>query len=135
MRFWHIQMYLPHGRGNTQIDSIKMLQEHQPVIGTGDWEDIQCYYFKNDNGSGLLQYDIVLVREGSKPIALCKVLDKEAYQDKTLTEKYLNEWYRNVEVLQFINSTESFPQPQGTLQHLKIYKQIHTSLLKPYMII
>ncbi|CAN5676680.1 hypothetical protein BH10BAC2_BH10BAC2_02720 [soil metagenome] len=124
MGFWHIQMYLPPGRVDSQIDSIKMLQETQPVIGTGDWEDKQCYNFKNNNGKGLQPNDIIVVREGAKPIALCKVLDREAFKDEALTAKYLNVWFRKVEVLDFIDPKDVFPQPPSS-PSMSIIKRKH----------
>lgn len=45
--YWHIQMFLPEGRNGDSIESIKMLKEPQPVIATGEWNDLQCRYFHN----------------------------------------------------------------------------------------
>ena len=64
MRYWHIQMHLPEGRGKRKINPTLMLQEEQPVIGTGEWENKkkekhkQCVDFKNV----LVIGDVVLVR-------------------------------------------------------------------------
>ena len=119
MNYWHLQMFLPYGRGKQKINSIDMLLEPSPVIGTGEWEDVQCYNFKNLDSKGMLAGDIVLVREGATPIALCKIIDDRAFKDSSLEQKHLNIWYRLVEVLEFSEGSKAFPQPQGTLQRLK----------------
>jgi 5-methylcytosine-specific restriction protein B len=115
--YWHIQMFLPEGRDGDSIESIKMLQESQPVIGTGEWDDLQCRYFKSSDNGGLNIGDIILVREGSKPLALCRV-KSNSFTNKELEAKYINRHYRYVDVLDFYNGKEFFPQPQGTLQRL-----------------
>jgi 5-methylcytosine-specific restriction protein B len=115
--YWHIQMFLPEGRDGDSIESIKMLQESQPVIGTGEWDDLQCRYFKSSDNGGLNIGDIILVREGGKPLALCRV-KSNSFTNKELEAKYINRHYRYVDVLDFYNGKEFFPQPQGTLQRL-----------------
>ena len=110
-------MFLPEGRKGTVINSIKMLKEPQPVIGTGEWDDLQCRYFKSSSDGGLAIGDIILVREGKKPLALCRV-KSNSFTDPELEAKYLNRHYRQVDVLDFYHGKESFPQPQGTLQRL-----------------
>ena len=110
-------MFLPEGRDGDSIESIKMLQEPQPVIGTGEWDDLQCRYFKGSANGGLRIGDVVLVREGGKPLALCQVIS-DSFSDKELEEKYINKHYRKVKVLEFYNGKAQFPQPQGTLQKL-----------------
>lgn len=110
-------MNQPWGRDSGTIDSKLMLQESPAVIGTGEWDHFQCRNFKNEDGKGLAIGDIILVREASKPIALCKV-SSNYYDDEELEEEYINKWYRNVEILEWYKSQESFPQPQGTLQKL-----------------
>ena len=119
MEYWHIQMHMPQGRNGTIINSLEMLKETQPIIGTGEWDDFQCRNFKNANGHGLNFNDIILVRIGKKPVALCKVIDHKSFTDKALTTKYLNRHFRKVEILDFFpNDEDDFPQAQGTLQHL-----------------
>ncbi len=119
MEYWHIQMHLPQGRDGTIINSLEMLKEPQPIIGTGEWDDFQCRNFKNGNGHGLSFNDIILVRIGKRPVALCKVIDHKSFTDNTLTTKYLNRHFRKVEILDFFtNDEDDFPQAQGTLQHL-----------------
>lgn len=112
-------MHLPEGRDGTIINSLEMLKETQPIIGTGEWDDFQCRNFKNGNGHGLSFNDIILVRIGKRPVALCKVIDHKSFTDNTLTTKYLNRHFRKVEILDFFpNDEDDFPQAQGTLQHL-----------------
>lgn len=115
--YWHLQMYLPYGRGGETIDSVKMLKEPRPVIGTGEWNDLQCHYFKNSTPECMQPGDIVLVREGQKALALCRIVGP-AFTDAALEAKYFHRWYRHVEVLEFYNGKEPFSQAQGTLRKL-----------------
>ena len=112
-KYWHIQMYKPEGKGGIEIDSIKMLQELAPVIGTGEWDALDCKHFKEvENGT------IVLVREGNKALALCEITGK-TFQSEELESKYLNTNYRYVKVLAW---AKDYKQPrqrlfsQGTFQ-------------------
>lgn len=116
-RYWHIQMFLPEGKGRMTIDSSQMLKEEQPVIGTGEWDDLQCKYFRGE-GNGLIVGDIIMVREGSRPLALCKIIG-DCFHDDNLTDKYTNYWFRNVEVLDWANPSEwNSLFSQGTLKIL-----------------
>lgn len=117
MIYWHIQMNQPWGRDGGTIQSIDMLRQNPPVIGTGEWDDIQCYYFTGENPNGLKLGDIVLVHEGQRPIALCKIAS-ECFQDPALLNIYHHENFRRVKVLAFYNGDDVFPQPQGTLERL-----------------
>lgn len=118
MKIWHIQMHLPQGRNGRNIDSVKMLKEKPPIIGTGEWDDFQCRNFKNFKNKGLSKGDLVLVRKGKKPIALCQPIDDIAFEDKNLTNKYINQIFRKVNILEFYKGKENFLQNQGTLQNL-----------------
>ena len=120
MIYWHIQMNQPWGRGKQKIDSVLMLKQTIPVIGTGEWDDFQCRNFKGEGSNGLKEHDIVLVREGADPIALCKVTGNY-FSDKNLENKYHHNWYRTVEILSWYTEGQSFPQPQSTLQRLRDY--------------
>lgn len=111
MTYWHLQMSLPDGRDGIHIDSTLLLKEDKPVIGTGEWDNFQCKNFKNTIQIG----DIVCVKDGSSPIALCRVIS-DNFNDDKLREKYINYNYRYVDVLEFYDGSEPFPQPQGTLQ-------------------
>ena len=98
--YWHIQMGKPKGRGGAQINSMDLLCQPQPVIATTEDPDNQCKDFKT-----VPEGTIVLVREGKKALALCKIIGPN-YNDPELQEKYLCENYRNVEVLGFISNEE-----------------------------
>jgi len=98
-----------------------MLREPQPVIGTGEWDNLQCRRFKGQDKNSLAIGDIVLVREGQRPLALCQITsDSFESEELEITKGYGNKHYRNVRVLTFCNPErdEGFPQPQGTLQRL-----------------
>jgi len=118
MDYWHIQMHLPQGRDTkTEIDSLKMLQELRPVIGTGEWDDLQCRYFKGEAG-GLRTGSIVMVRRGNEPLALVEVTS-DYFTDEELEGKYVNHLYRYVKVLDW--NKEGITSPlftQGTLKLL-----------------
>ncbi len=111
--YWHIQMHLSDGKNGARIDSMPMLQEAQPVIGTGEWTNRQCEEFKR-----IPEGSIILVREGNRALALCKITGPN-YTSEKLEEKYHNINYRNVEILGFIPE-EDQPGPQvfsqGTLK-------------------
>lgn len=105
-KYWHIQMHLPEGKGGMQIDSTLMLQEAEPVIGTGEWDNPQCENFKNiDNGN------IVLVRKGNQAIALCQIIG-DNFTDEELTKKYVNINFRKVRILAWASS---YKQPRPSL--------------------
>jgi MoxR-like ATPase len=118
--YWHIQMHLPEGKGGMEIDSVKMLKEKEPVIGTGEWSHSQCVNFKTiDKGS------IVMVRRGSQAIALCEIIG-DNFQDKRLENKYYNVNYRKVRILGW---AVDYKQPraglfsQGTFSSCKAYTE------------
>lgn len=113
MRFWHLQMHLPEGKGGLRIKSKDMLKEPTPVIGTGEWDSKQCTDFKSTMAIG----DVVMVREGNRAIALCQV-ESDNYNDTALAKKYINVNYRKVKVLAWGTSKrqpESQLFSQGTL--------------------
>ena len=121
--YWHIQMHLPEGKGSTKIDSSLMLKENPPIIGTGEWDNLQCTHFKGEN-DGLSIGDIIMVREGNRPIALCKITS-EAFQNMDLTEKFVNKWFREVKVLDWAADREKNNLfSQGTLK--KLHKSSNT---------
>ena len=105
-KYWHIQMYLPDGKGGMEIDSKQMLLEKEPVIGTGEWEDKQCVDFKT-----IAKGNIVLVRKGSEAIALCEIIG-DNFIDEELTEKYYNLNFRKVRILGW---AEHYKQPRPSL--------------------
>lgn len=115
-KYWHIQMYKPEGKGGIEIDSMKMLQEPYPVIGTGESDALDCIQFKDvENGT------IVFVREGNKALALCEIIDK-AFRSNELENKYYNTNYRHVKILAWAKDYKQ-PRPQlfsqGTFKSCK----------------
>ena len=97
MYFYHIQMHLPYGREDgTYLNPREMLNEPFPVIGTGEWDNIQCEQFKSAKiGS------IVLVREGNTPIALVELVS-ENFQDDSLSQKFHHRNFRKVKILSWM---------------------------------
>ena len=109
-------MHMPEGNAKGWIiDPKDMLQEDCPVIGTGEWTDPnnQCENFKSAIKIG----DIVMVRKGNLPIALCEVTS-ESYKDDKLKEKYGNSNFRNVTVLDYWKKGKVNFKSQGTLSPL-----------------
>jgi DNA polymerase III delta prime subunit len=117
MIYWHIQMNQPWGRSGGSIDSTQMLNLSQSIIGTGEWNDIQCEYFKGTNSNGIKIGDIILVHEGKKAIALCEV-KSNSFKDNNLELKFHHTNFREVAVLKWFTQNETFSQPQGTLERL-----------------
>lgn len=114
--YWHIQMNQPWGRAGEKIDSSQLLKENPPIIGTGDWDNYQCDNFRGGD-KGLKEGDIILVREGSIPLALCRVIS-DCYEDDNLSQKYGQEFFRKVEILNWYEGDFRFPQTQKTLERL-----------------
>lgn len=105
-KFWHIQMHLPEGKGGIVIDPTLMLKESEPIIGTGEWDDVQCRNFKTiENGN------IVLVRKGSQAIALCQIIS-DNFTSNALCEKFINTNFRRVKILSWASE---FRQPRTGL--------------------
>jgi len=111
MNYWHLQMSLPEGRGGKHIDPKGLLKEAQPIVGTGEWDDIQCENFKKK----VQIKDILCIKDGQTPVALCRVIS-DYFKDTVLQAKFDHENYRKVKVLEYYSGTEKFPQPMGTLQ-------------------
>lgn len=110
-------MNRPWGRNGDKIESIKMLKRPIPVIGTGEWPDHQCSYFKGiDNG--LKIGDIILVREGADPIALCEITS-DYFKNNELEKEFFHKNYRKVKILDWYKYSDKFPQPQKTLERLR----------------
>jgi len=135
MTYWHLQMNQPYGERGEKLQSVEMLKLDKPVIGTSDGQDIQFKYFNGEDARGIRINDIVLVREGKKIIALCKVIG-EYFQDSELNTRFHHEIYRHVDVLQIYDKVEDFPQAQGKLQrliNLSHSYQIVDNLYKSYL--
>lgn len=104
-KYWHIQMHKPDGPESAFIiRSRDLLEEPQPVIGTSEWDSKQCEDFKH-----IPEGSIVLVREGKRAIALCRITGPSR-SDEALERKYHSIHYRDVEVLGFISDDEQ-PDP------------------------
>lgn len=116
-------MHLPEGKGGTEIDSEMMLKENSPIIGISEWDNIQCRNFKGED-NGITIGDIVMVRVGNTPLALCEILD-DYFTDKGLESKYINNLFRHVKILDWnITRERNSLFSQGTLKPL--YKENDT---------
>lgn len=114
MNYWHIQLH-PNDNKTISKDVVVRILKEKSVIGIGEWDDGQRLIdqFKDEMKIG----DIVVVKDGSSPIALVKVKGDHWF------ERIINDgfdWFphrREVEVLDYYKSTESFSnlQARGTL--------------------
>lgn len=115
-KYWHLQMNYPYGKEGIFIESEPMLREAIPVIGTGEWNDIQCRNFKT-----IPKGSIVFVRKGHTAIALCQIIG-DNFTDELLTKKYHHINFRKVKILDWADSSKQ-PRPvlfsQGTFSSCK----------------
>ncbi|MDM1551185.1 McrB family protein [Empedobacter falsenii] len=91
MNYWHIQL---HPDNKLQVDTIKSILTIKQVIGMGEsWEDKNGNsvndpkWFKVDMKIG----DVVMVRDGSTPIALVKITGN-AYVESNTDDNF--DWFR-----------------------------------------
>lgn len=119
--YWHIQMQYPNGERGLIIDSIKMLEDKNPIIAMMEMDNTQFKNFKNEDGTGLRVGDIILIREEDMILALCEIKG-ECFQDPVLTKKYRHWNFRYVRILDWYQGYEKFPQPQGILSKLSTRK-------------
>jgi len=91
MNYWHIQL---HPDNKLQVDTIKSILTIKQVIGMGEsWEDKNGNsvndpkWFKADMKIG----DVVMVRDGSTPIALVKITGN-AYVESNTDDNF--DWFR-----------------------------------------
>lgn len=91
MNYWHIQL---HPDNKLHVDTIKSILTTKQVIGMGEsWEDKNGNsvndpkWFKEDMKIG----DVVMVRDGSTPIALVKVIGN-AYVEPNTDDNF--DWFR-----------------------------------------
>lgn len=106
-KYWHIQMYKPYGQEDeARVDSKKMLEREEPIIGIGERGNNQCENFKYKIKNG----DIVLVREGNEAIALCKIIS-ENFTDRELTDEFLHKNFRRVKILAW---AKDYKQPSNS---------------------
>lgn len=108
--FWHIQL---HPNESLKVETIKSILTQKQVIGMGDsWVDKNGNKvndpkrFKEDMKIG----DVVMVRDGSTPIALVKVIG-DAYSEPNVDEDL--DWFplrRKIEILGFYEREEELLQ-------------------------
>lgn len=106
INYFHIQLRPDKAIGSETVERI--LRE-KAVIGVGSTNS-DANAFRNQPTIG----DIVVVREGAKPVALVKIAS-DSYIDQNTDDDL--DWFdlrRKVEILQFYRGAESFPQPRGT---------------------
>lgn len=119
MNYWHMQLRFAEIRE----DQEKEILTQTALIGLGEKDKVptkskqsQIDRFKENMKIG----DVVLVRNGGRPIALVEVVGEYEYSESVNKEL---DWFlhrRKVKILSFINeNAAAFPQPQGTLQQLK----------------
>jgi hypothetical protein len=114
MNYWHIQLHPDDRETISSNVAVKILQD-KSVIGVGDWDAGRALIdqFKNEMQVG----DIVVVKDGSTPIALTKVKGDHWFE-QTINEEF--DWFphrREVEVLEYFKPSQGFsiPQSRGTL--------------------
>ena len=106
VNYWHIQLH-PDERLN--IETIKSILTEKQVIGMGDsWNDKNGNpvndpkWFRDDMKIG----DVVMVRDGSTPVALVKVIGN-AYIEPNVDDEF--DWFalrRRIELLGFYENEE-----------------------------
>lgn len=106
MNYWHIQL---HPDSRLDVDTLKAILMKKQVIGMGEyWEDkkgnsvIDPKLFKND----MKIDDVVMVRDGSTPVALVKVKG-DAYIEHNTDDEF--DWFklrRQIEILGFYEEDE-----------------------------
>ncbi len=121
MNYWHIQL---HPDERLSVDTLKSILMTKQVIGMGEsWNDktgklvSDPQFFKDNMKIG----DIVMVRDGSTPVALVKVTNN-AYIEPNTDDDF--DWFklrRNVEILGFYGEDEK----RLLKQTLKSYRKSH----------
>ena len=109
--YWHIQLH----PNDINWKREKELLETTSLIGLGALKDenIQIQQFINVMRIG----DIVLVKRGSEPIALVRVIGKNEIEKNDMEKLDWFKYRREVEVLDYANvEMPPFPQPRGTLR-------------------
>ncbi len=106
LNYWHIQL---HPDERLDIDTIKAILIEKRVIGMDEsWNDKNGNpvddpkWFRDD----MKIRDVVMVRDGSTPVALVKVIDK-AYVESNIDDDF--DWFplrREIEVLGFYGDEE-----------------------------
>ncbi|HEU4554138.1 MAG TPA: AAA family ATPase, partial [Chitinophaga sp.] len=114
MNYWHIQLH-PNDKNTFSEDIVIGILKEKSVIGLDEWEEGQqsIDQFRNEMQIG----DIVVVKNGSSPIALVKVKGDCRFEEN-VDENF--DWFphrREVEILDFYKQDYNFsiPQARGTL--------------------
>ncbi len=123
MNYWHIQL---HPDNKLHVDTIKSILTTKQVIGMGEsWEDKNGNsvndpkWFKEDMKIG----DVVMVRDGSTPIALVKVIGN-AYVEPNTDDNF--DWFRlrrSIETLGIFGKDEKKLLKQTLLNYEKNHIQ------------
>lgn len=105
MNYFHIQLHPNNAIG---VENVKRILE-KAIIGVGSGNS-DAAAFKSQPNIG----DVVVVREGSTPIALVRIAS-DFYMEPNVDASL--DWFdlrRKIEILQFYQGAGSFPQPRGT---------------------
>lgn len=105
MNYFHIQLHPNNAIG---VENVKRILE-KAIIGVGSGNS-DAAAFKSQPNIG----DVVVVREGSTPIALVRIAS-DFYMEPNVDVSL--DWFdlrRKIEILQFYQGAGSFPQPRGT---------------------
>lgn len=111
MTYWHMQLH-PNA---PDFNREREILEQKPVIGLGDWLSGkgQIAQFKQAMSIG----DIVLIKQGTQPIALVEVTGEYEYIEDVNEDL---DWFphrRNIKVIAFMDEVKNdFPFPRGTLK-------------------
>lgn len=106
MNYWHIQL---HPDNRLSAKTLKDVIVTKKVIGMGsNWKDKNNNevpdpkYFQNDMRIG----DVVMVRDGSAPIALVEIIGEAFFENNTTSDFDWFDLRRNVELLGFYEDSD-----------------------------
>ncbi|HID98813.1 MAG TPA: hypothetical protein EYP59_00790 [Thiotrichaceae bacterium] len=111
MNYWHMQLHPNAPNFNLE----RKILEQKQVIGLDDWQKgkEQIAQFKQAMRLG----DIVLIKQGTRPIALVEVTGEYEYLEQVNKDL---DWFphrRNIKVIAFMDEVKNdFPSPRGTLK-------------------
>lgn len=114
--YWQLQINQPSMKNRSKMDSSELLKIKAPIIGIEDWESSQCDNFKGGE-RGLKIGDIVLIRNGRFPLALCKI-KSNCYRNSILTHKYGLTFFRQVEILDWYENVFYLPYTEIILEEI-----------------
>ena len=115
VQYWHMQLHPDHQSWGKEEELLTNLS----LIGLGKTKSEQAY----KDFEKMRPNDIVLIKNGSRPIALVRVIGNlESLNENKDETKHLD-WFkyrRKISVLEFAReSMADFPQPRGTLSIAK----------------